>query len=89
MRFSSCLPYTSSLHLSGPVLRAGHLSLTPTGCRRTRQLNVQAGTQFCDSRFQKEVASGQLSSSSLDAFCCVALAGVATEWLRCGPAAYG
>ena len=49
-----------------------------------RALNVQAGTTFCDSLFQKEVSSGKLTSSSLDKYTCVALAGVATEWLRFG-----
>lgn len=58
------------------------LTATPLRPRRARQFNVQAGTQFCDARFQREVASGQLSSTSLDKFSCVALAGVATEWLR-------
>ncbi|GAB4821711.1 hypothetical protein N2152v2_008757 [Parachlorella kessleri] len=79
-----------ALHEAGHFLVAYLLGLLPKAYtlssldafRRTRQLNVQAGTQFCDSRFQKEVASGQICSSSLDAFCCVALAGVATEWLR-------
>ena len=50
--------------------------------RRFRALNVQAGTQFCDSEFQAEVNSGRLSSGSLDNFSCIALAGVATEYLR-------
>ena len=52
-------------------------------------LNVQAGCQFCDAAFQKEVASGRLSSGSLDTYACVALAGVATEWLRFGHAEGG
>ena len=52
-------------------------------------LNVQAGTVFCDAAFQREVASGRLSSSSLDVYSCVALAGVATEWLRFGKAEGG
>lgn len=50
---------------------------------------MQAGCQFCDSAFQKEVASGRLSSGSLDTYTCVALAGVATEWLRFGRAEGG
>jgi hypothetical protein len=50
---------------------------------------VQAGCQFCDSSFQTEVASGKLSSASLDTYACVALAGVATEWLRFGRAEGG
>ena len=52
--------------------------------RRYGALNVQAGTQLCDGAFQREVASGRLSSSSLDDFSCIALAGVASEYLRFG-----
>eukprot|EP00889_Picochlorum_renovo_P008313 jgi/Picre1/35343/NNA_002805.t1 len=54
-----------------------------------RRLNFQAGTTFCDSEFQEEIAQGKLSSSSLDVYACVALAGVATEWLRYGRAEGG
>ncbi len=43
---------------------------------------MQAGTQFCDQKFQAEVATGKLSSGSLDVYSCVALAGVAGEYLR-------
>jgi len=52
-------------------------------------LNVQAGTQLCDGEFQREVASGRLSSASLDDFSCIALAGVASEYLRFGRAEGG
>lgn len=55
----------------------------------TRRLNVQAGTTFCDAAFQEEISSGRLKSSSLDVYACVALAGVATEWLRFGRAEGG
>lgn len=86
-----------ALHEAGHFLTAYLLGLLPKNYTlssldaflKTRSLNVQAGTQLCDSRFQSEVASGQLSSSSLDTFCCVALAGVATEWLRYGRAEGG
>lgn len=47
-------------------------------CRQGR-LGVQAGTEFCDGDFQREVASGKLSSNSLDAFTCLGLAGVCAE----------
>lgn len=50
---------------------------------------MQAGTQFCDGEFQKELASGTLRSSSLGVYACVALAGVATEYLRFGQAEGG
>jgi hypothetical protein len=45
-------------------------------------LNVQAGTTFVDYAFQEEVRTGKLSSQTLNNFSCVALAGVATEYLR-------
>lgn len=51
--------------------------------------NVQAGTQFCDSAFQAEIAKGTLSSTSLDKYCCVALAGVAVEYVKYGKAEGG
>lgn len=41
-------------------------------------LNMQAGTLFCDTAFQREVATGSLSNASLDRYTCVALAGVTT-----------
>ena len=50
---------------------------------------MQAGTQFCDNDFQKEVAGGKMSSSSLDRYCCIALSGVATEFLLYGEAEGG
>ncbi|KAL4535218.1 hypothetical protein Ndes2437A_g05946 [Nannochloris sp. 'desiccata'] len=86
-----------ALHESGHFLIAYLLGLLPKGYhlsswdafRAQRVLNVQAGTTFCDGAFQKEVASGKLSSSSLDVYSCVALAGVATEWLRFGRAEGG
>lgn len=56
---------------------------------RFKRLNLQAGTQFCDKEFTDEIQSGKLSSSSLDRFTCVALAGVVTEYLRFGQAEGG
>lgn len=93
--------------------------------RRYNTFNVQAGTLFCDSAYQREaspnlwpapsqgcqdvpanlrapvhpkapamypvwqVASGTLSSASLDRYSSVALAGVATEYVRYGQAEGG
>ncbi len=57
--------------------------------QREGALNVQAGTQFCDGSFQREVSTGKLSSASLDAYCCIALAGVASEVLAFGQAEGG
>lgn len=58
-------------------------------CCRYGKLNIQAGTQFCDKSFSEEVAKGKLSSVSLDRFTCVALAGVAAEYLKFGRAEGG
>lgn len=49
--------------------------------RKGGSLNVQAGTTFVDSQFREEVSSGKLSSMTLNKFTCIALAGVATEYL--------
>ena len=78
MRHSSALNATQSKFIS--TLFMGMCCL----CRRYRALNVQAGTQLCDGKFQREVATGKLSSSSLNDYTCIALAGVATEYLRFG-----
>ena len=56
---------------------------------RFRALNIQAGCQFCDRGFEAEVATGRLSSRTLDSYTCVALAGVVTEYLRFGQAEGG
>ena len=86
-----------ALHEAGHFLIAYLLGLLPTGYtlsswdvfRTKRVLNVQAGCTFADAAFQKEVSSGKLSSASLDVYACIALAGVATEWLRYGHAEGG
>mmetsp|Transcript_18400 Transcript_18400/g.51576 ORF Transcript_18400/g.51576 Transcript_18400/m.51576 type:complete len:264 (-) Transcript_18400:668-1459(-) len=77
-----------ALHEAGHMLVAYIVGILPRAYTlsswdafvRYRALNVQAGTQFCDTQFQAEVASGRLSSSSLDRFTCVALAGVVQVW---------
>lgn len=56
---------------------------------RYQSPNVQAGCVFCDSAFRREVAAGSISAQSLDRFVCVALAGVAVEYLRFGQAKGG
>eukprot|EP00930_Biecheleria_cincta_P005650 TRINITY_DN106581_c0_g1_i1.p1 TRINITY_DN106581_c0_g1~~TRINITY_DN106581_c0_g1_i1.p1 ORF type:complete len:510 (-),score=116.98 TRINITY_DN106581_c0_g1_i1:271-1764(-) len=54
-----------------------------------KSVNVQAGTVFCDSSFQREVQAGKLSGKSLDMFLCTALGGVAAEYLVFGQAEGG
>lgn len=43
---------------------------------RYKTLNVQAGCRFADEEFNQEVQSGNIKSSSLERFSCVALAGM-------------
>ena len=86
-----------ALHESGHFLVAYLLGFLPKAYtlssldafKEQRVLNVQAGTTFCDAAFQKEISTGKLSSASLSTYSCVALAGVATEWLRFGLAEGG
>eukprot|EP00884_Botryococcus_braunii_P003012 jgi/Botrbrau1/12711/Bobra.67_1s0074.1 len=86
-----------ALHEAGHFLIAYLVGILPRrytlstldAFRRYRQLNVQAGTQFCDAGFQREVANGSLSSNSLDRFTCLALAGVAAEFVEYGQAEGG
>lgn len=86
-----------ALHESGHFLAAYLLGVMPKAYTlssldaflRYRALNVQAGTTFCDTAFEAEVASGRLASSTLDRYACVALAGVVTEYLRFGQAEGG
>ncbi|KAG8045152.1 hypothetical protein GUJ93_ZPchr0008g12307 [Zizania palustris] len=52
-------------------------------------LNVQAGTAFVDFEFLEEVNTGKLSATMLNKFSCIALAGVATEYLLYGRAEGG
>ena len=58
-------------------------------CCRYGKFNIQAGTQFCDKSFSEEIAKGQISSTSLDRYTCVALAGVSAEYLKFGRAEGG
>ena len=58
-------------------------------CCRYGKFNIQAGTQFCDKSFSEEIAKGQISSTSLDRYTCIALAGVSAEYLKYGRAEGG
>ncbi|VFQ61524.1 unnamed protein product [Cuscuta campestris] len=69
----------------------GH-TLSPKYHNRVIQdgsLNVQAGTAFVDFEFIEEVNKGRVSATMLNRFSCVALAGVATEYLLFGCAEGG
>lgn len=47
-------------------------------------LNIQAGCAFCDGEFQREVAKGKITSTSLGRFACVAMAGICMEYILFG-----
>ncbi|XP_078435413.1 stress regulated protein [Wolffia australiana] len=84
-------------HEAGHFLIAYLLGILPKGYTlssfealvKEGSLNVQAGTTFVDYEFLEEVNSGKLSASSLNKFTCIALAGVATEYLLFGRAEGG
>ncbi|XP_015624146.1 uncharacterized protein [Oryza sativa Japonica Group] len=84
-------------HEAGHFLIAYLLGVLPKGYTITSldtfikkgSLNVQAGTAFVDFEFLQEVNSGKLSATMLNKFSCIALAGVATEYLLYGYAEGG
>ncbi|KMT13543.1 hypothetical protein BVRB_4g083200 [Beta vulgaris subsp. vulgaris] len=57
--------------------------------KKEGSLNVQAGTTFVDFEFVEETNAGKVSATMLNRFSCVALAGVATEYLLYGYAEGG
>ncbi|KAJ1283707.1 hypothetical protein BS78_03G147300 [Paspalum vaginatum] len=76
-------------HEAGHFLIAYLLGVLPKGYTITSfdtltkqgSLNVQAGTAFVDFEFLEEINTGKLSATMLNKFSCIALAGVATEYL--------
>ncbi|KAL3537976.1 hypothetical protein ACH5RR_001342 [Cinchona calisaya] len=84
-------------HEAGHFLTAYLLGILPKGYTITSldalkmegSLNVQAGTAFVDFEFTEEVNRGKLSALMLNRFSCIALAGVATEYLLFGCAEGG
>ncbi|CAO2202801.1 unnamed protein product [Urochloa humidicola] len=84
-------------HEAGHFLIAYLLGVLPKGYTITSldtlvkqgSLNVQAGTAFVDFEFLEEIDTGKLSAMMLNKFSCIALAGVATEYLLYGVAEGG
>ncbi|KAK4795996.1 hypothetical protein SAY86_028322 [Trapa natans] len=84
-------------HEAGHFLIAYLLGILPRGytisgfeaLQKEGSLNVQAGTSFVDFEFLEEVNSGKVSSTMLNRFSCIALAGVVTEYLLYGYAEGG
>ncbi|KAF5739507.1 hypothetical protein HS088_TW12G00713 [Tripterygium wilfordii] len=79
-------------HEAGHFLIAYLLGILPKGYtlssleafKKEGSLNVQAGTTFVDFEFLEEVNAGKVSAMTLNKFLCIALAGVATEYLLYG-----
>ncbi|GFQ02409.1 hypothetical protein PHJA_002384800 [Phtheirospermum japonicum] len=84
-------------HEAGHFLIAYLLGILPKGytitsldaLKKEGSLNVQAGTAFVDVEFLEEVSKGKVSATTLNRFSCIALAGVATEYLLFGAAEGG
>lgn len=84
-------------HEAGHFLIAYLLGILPKGYELTSldalkkqgSLNIQAGTAFVDFEFIEEVNSGKVTAMMLNRFSCIALAGVATEYLLFGYAEGG
>ncbi|KAK3014117.1 hypothetical protein RJ639_007909 [Escallonia herrerae] len=84
-------------HEAGHFLIAYLLGVLPRGYtlssleafQKEGSLNVQAGTAFVDFEFLEEVNTGKVSATMLNRFSCIALAGVATEYILYGYAEGG
>lgn len=84
-------------HEAGHFLIAYLVGILPRGytlssfeaLKKEGSLNVQAGTTFVDFEFVEEVKTGKVSATMLNRFSCIALAGVATEYLLYGQAEGG
>ncbi|KAJ4719553.1 Stress regulated protein [Melia azedarach] len=71
------------------ILPKGYTLSSLEALKKERSLNIQAGTAFVDFEFLEEVSSGKVSATTLNRFSCIALAGVATEYLLYGYAEGG
>nr|GEU37997.1 reverse transcriptase domain-containing protein [Tanacetum cinerariifolium] len=84
-------------HEAGHFLIAYLLGILPKGYtlssleafQREGSLNVQAGTFFVDFEFTEQISAGRVTATMLNRFSCIALAGVATEYLLYGYAEGG
>ncbi|GAB2218750.1 hypothetical protein Droror1_Dr00001980 [Drosera rotundifolia] len=71
------------------VLPRGYTISSLDALKQEGSLNVQAGTSFVDYEFLEEVNTGKVSATMLNRFSCIALAGMATEYLLYGCAEGG
>ncbi|KAF9670019.1 hypothetical protein SADUNF_Sadunf13G0024800 [Salix dunnii] len=71
------------------ILPRGYTLTSLEALQKDGSLNVQAGTAFVDFEFLEEVKTGKVSATTLNRFSCIALAGVAAEYLLFGYAEGG
>ncbi|KAJ6380142.1 hypothetical protein OIU76_016740 [Salix suchowensis] len=71
------------------ILPRGYTLTSLEALQKDGSLNVQAGTAFVDFEFLEEVNTGKVSATTLNRFSCIALAGVAAEYLLFGYAEGG
>ncbi|KAI9084812.1 hypothetical protein K1719_033218 [Acacia pycnantha] len=71
------------------ILPKGYTLTSLEALEKEGSLNVQAGSAFVDFEFVEEVNAGKISATALNRFSCIALAGVATEYLIYGIAEGG
>jgi len=66
------------------ILPKGYTLSSKDAFQKYGALNIQAGCAFCDGEFQREVAKGKITSTSLGRFACVAMAGICMEYILFG-----
>lgn len=71
------------------ILPKGYTLSSLEAFQREGSLNVQAGTVFVDFEFTEQISAGRVTATMLNRFSCIALAGVATEYLLYGYAEGG
>ncbi|XP_008246543.1 PREDICTED: uncharacterized protein LOC103344701 [Prunus mume] len=71
------------------ILPKGYTLSSLEALKKEGSINVQAGTAFVDFEFAEEVNAGKVSATTLNRFACVALAGVAAEYILYGYAEGG
>ncbi|KAG6701534.1 hypothetical protein I3842_08G169800 [Carya illinoinensis] len=71
------------------ILPKGYTLTSLEALKKEGSLNVQAGTAFVDFEFVEEVNAGKVSATTLNRFSCIALAGVAAEYILYGVAEGG
>lgn len=92
--FSSEYPQRVARHEAGHFLVAYLLGIMPKAYTlsaweafsKYNTMSTQAGTIFLDEAIQREVQSGKISGKTLDDFVCVALGGIAAEYVSYGQA---